>query len=129
MIIDGHDARHEDCGFAMGTNNGMEVLLTLSRDVMRKFQVTIQFEMNDEFAALVPPHRTYINRLIEQGVIDHYVVTMETQRVWITFSAENRKAVEKYLSKSPLFKYWTFEIDELFMVDGLHYRLPVVQLN
>lgn len=96
---------------------------------MRKFQVTIQFDMNDEFASLVPSHRTYINRLIEQGVIDHYVVTMETQRVWITFSAENKDAVEKYLSKSPLHKFWKYEIDELFVVDGLHYRLPVVQLN
>jgi hypothetical protein len=85
--------------------------------------------MNDEFASLVPSHRTYINRLIEQGVIDHYVVTMETQRVWITFSAEDKSAVEKYLSKSPLHKFWTYEIDELFVVDGLHYRLPVVQLN
>jgi len=96
---------------------------------MRKFQVTIQFEMNDEFTALVPSHRTYINRLIEQGVIDHYVVSMETQRVWITFSAEDKTSVEKYLSKSPLFRFWTIEIDELFVVDGLHYRLPVVQLN
>jgi hypothetical protein len=96
---------------------------------MRKFQVTIRFEMNDEFAALVPAHRTYVNRLIEQGVIDHYVVTMETQRVWITFSAESRAAVEKYLAKSPLFKFWAYEIDEVFVVDGLHYRLPVVQLN
>ncbi len=96
---------------------------------MRKFQVTIHFEMNDEFAALVPAHRTYINRLIEKGIIDHYVVTMETQRVWITFSADDRKIVEKHLSKSPLFKFWTYEIDEIFMVDGLHYRLPVVQLN
>jgi len=96
---------------------------------MRKFQVTIQFEMNDEFTALVPPHRTYINRLIEQDIIDHYVVSMETQRVWITFSAEDKESVEKYLSKSPLFRFWTFEIDELFVVDGLHYRLPVVQLN
>lgn len=96
---------------------------------MRKFQVTIQFEMNDEFAALVPPHRVYINRLIEQGIIDHYVVTMETQQVWITFSAEDKVSVEKYLSKSPLYKFWTCEINELFMVDGLHYRLPIVQLN
>jgi hypothetical protein len=85
--------------------------------------------MNDEFASLVPSHRTYINRLIEQGIIDHYVVTMETQRVWITFSADDKAAVEKYLSKSPLHKFWTYEIDELFVVDGLHYRLPVVQLN
>lgn len=96
---------------------------------MRKFQVTIQFEMNDEFATLVPSHRTYVNRLIEQGTIDHYVVSMETQRVWITFSSENRAAVEKHLKKSPLFKFWTYEIDELFVVDGLHYRLPVMQMN
>jgi len=96
---------------------------------MKKFQVTIQFEMSEEFTALVPPHRTYINRLIEQGVIDHYVVTMETQRVWITFSAESKETVKKHLSKSPLFKFWEYEINELFMVDGWHYRLPVVQLN
>jgi hypothetical protein len=96
---------------------------------MRKFQVTIQFEMTDEFAALVPPHRTYINRLIEQGVIDHYVVSMETQRVWITVSAEDKVSVEKHLAKSPLYKFWIVEIDELFAVDGLHYRLPIVQLN
>ncbi len=96
---------------------------------MRKFQVTIAFDMDDDFAALVPPHRTYINRLIEQGAIDHYVVTMETQQVWITFTAEDKSEVKEWLAKSPLAKYWTYEINELFVVDGLHYRLPVMQLN
>jgi hypothetical protein len=96
---------------------------------MKKFQVTIQFEMDEEFGALVPMHRTYISRLIKQGIIDHYVVTMETQKVWITITAEDKAAVEKYLAKSPLHSYWTYEINELFVVDGLHYRLPVMQLN
>jgi muconolactone delta-isomerase len=96
---------------------------------MKKFQVTIQFEMSDEFAALVPSHRTYIDRLIKKGTIDHYVVTMETHQVWITFSAEDKEEVEKLLSRSPLYKFWTYTINELFVVDGLHYRLPVMQLN
>jgi hypothetical protein len=96
---------------------------------MKKFQVTIKFEMSEEFAALVPAHRTFVNRLIKQGVIDHYVVTMETQQVWITISAEDKASVEKYLSKSPLYPFWIYEINELFVVDGLHYRLPVMQLN
>ena len=96
---------------------------------MKKFQVTIKFEMNDAFAALVPEHRTYVSKLIKQGVIDHYVVTMETQTVWVTFSAEDKAAVENYLFKSPLYKFWTYVINELFVVDGLHYRLPVMQLN
>lgn len=96
---------------------------------MKKFQVTIHFEMDDEFTSLVPSHRVYINTLIEKGIIDQYVVSMETQRVWITLSAENKEDIESYLAKSPLFKYWTIEIDELFVVDGQHYRLPAVQLN
>jgi len=96
---------------------------------MRKFQVTIKFEMDDDFMALVPSHRTYVNHLINKGIIDYYVVSMETQRTWITFTAEDKKEVEGYLLKSPLLKYWDYEIDELFVVDGNQYRLPGVELN
>lgn len=96
---------------------------------MAKFHVTIQFEISDEFAELIPPHRVYINYLINQGIIDHYAVSMETQRAWITLNAENKKEIEKILTKSPLSKFWTWEIDELFVLDGQHYRLPAVQPN
>lgn len=97
---------------------------------MKKFQVTIQFEMDDEFMSLIPPHRVYINSLIEKGIIDQYVVSMETQRVWITISAEDKKSLEKQLRKSPISKYWiTMELDELMVIDGQHYRLPALQMN
>lgn len=96
---------------------------------MKKFQVTIQFEMDDEFMSHIPAHREYINSLIEKGIIDQYVVSMDTQRVWITFTAEKKQVVEQYLTKSPIYKYWTYDIDELFLFDGQHYRLPAVQLN
>lgn len=96
---------------------------------MKKYQVTIHFEMDDEFTALVPSHRVYINTLIEKGIIDQYVVSMESQRVWITFTAEDKDEIAEYLQKSPLHKYWSYEIDELFVVDGQHYRLPAVRLN
>jgi hypothetical protein len=85
--------------------------------------------MDDDFMSLVPSHRTYINHLINNEVIDYYVVSMETQRTWITFSAKSKAEVKKHLVKSPLYKYWEFEIDELFVVDGNQYRLPGVQLN
>ena len=85
--------------------------------------------MNDDFMELVPPHRTYINYLINKEIIDQYAVNMETQRVWITLNAENKSGVEKILEKSPLFKFWNYEIDELFVLDGQHFRLPAVQPN
>lgn len=96
---------------------------------MKKYQVTIQFEMSGNFMDLVPAHRTYINQLINKGVIDHYAVSMETQRSWITINAASKKEVENTLKKSPLFRFWSFEIDELFVLDGLQYRLPEVNPN
>lgn len=94
-----------------------------------KYQVTIRFEMDDDFMSFVPPHRVYINSLIEKNIIDYYTVSMETQRSWMVFNAAGKKEVERYLSKSPLYKYWTVEIDELFVYDGQSYRLPALQLN
>ncbi len=98
------------------------------RDI-NKYQVTLSFELDDEFMGFVPAHRLYINSLIEKNIIDVYTVSMESQRAWVIINARNKKQVEKYLAKSPLFRYWTIEIDELFLYDGQSYRLPAVQLN
>jgi hypothetical protein len=96
---------------------------------MKKFQATIQFDMDDRFMSLVPAHRNYINGLIDKGIVDQYLVSMESQRVWITFTADNTAEVKKYLAKSPIYTYWTYEIDELFLYDGAQYRLPHLQFN
>lgn len=96
---------------------------------MKKYQVTIRFSWNDEFASLIPSHRTYINMLINKNVIDHYVVSMETQRAWVTLNARDKSEVEEILSKSPLSPFWQYEIDELFVLDGQMYRFPAVQPN
>jgi len=97
---------------------------------VKKYQVTIQFEWNEEFASLVPSHRTYINHLINKEVIDQYVVSMESQRVWITLNAKTKTEVKQLMKKSPLSKYWlSIEVDELFVMDGQLYRLPAVQPN
>ncbi|MCX6210204.1 MAG: hypothetical protein NTZ59_12090 [Bacteroidetes bacterium] len=96
---------------------------------MKKFQAIIKFTMDEDFMTLIPPHRTYINYLINKSIIDMYAVSMESQTVWITFNASNKKEVADYLIKSPLHKYWNYAIEELFVYDSQQYRLPQVQLN
>jgi len=96
---------------------------------MKKYQAIIRFEMDEQFMNLVPPHRTYINYLINKNIVDSYVVSMESQTVWITINAESKEEADRLLAKSPLYKYWTYDIEELFVYDGQLYRLPTVQLN
>jgi hypothetical protein len=85
--------------------------------------------MDEEFMSLVPPHRTYINYLLNKGVIETYTVSMETQQSWIVVNANTKKDVEEVLKASPLNKYWSMEIVELFVYDSQSNRLPAVQLN
>ena len=85
---------------------------------MKKYQVIISFEMDEDFMSLVPPHRTYVNYLLNKGIIDSYAVSMETQNSWITINANNKKEVKELIEKSPLIKY-----------DSQSTRLPAVQLN
>jgi hypothetical protein len=96
---------------------------------MKKYQAIITFDMDEEFMTLVPPHRTYINYLLNKGIIDSYAVSMEVQKSWITMNATDKKQVIDYLDKSPLSKYWDYEIVELFVYDSQSTRLPAVQLN
>ena len=101
----------------------------LNATIKNKYQVTINFEMDEAFMTLVPQHRVYINNLIEKNILDTYTVSMETQRCWIILNAVSKKAAKKILSLSPLYKYWAIEIDELFVYDGYGYRLPALQYN
>jgi muconolactone delta-isomerase len=101
----------------------------INKEQLNKYQVTVHFDMDEEFMGFVPSHRVYINSLIEKNILDYYTVSMESQKSWMIFNATSKIEVEAYLSKSPLYKYWTIEIDELFVYDGQSYRLPAVQLN
>jgi hypothetical protein len=96
---------------------------------MKKFQAIIHFKMDDQFMTLVPAHRTYINFLMNKGIIDSYAVSMESQTCWITMNTETKEAADQYLVKTPLYKFWTYNIEELFVYDSQHYRLPALQLN
>lgn len=94
-----------------------------------KYQVTIHFEMDDEFMSLVPEHRKIIDQLIDKNILDYYSVSMESHRCWMIINAVSKKEVEDYLLTTPLHKYWTIEIDELFVYDSQTYRLPALQFN
>lgn len=96
---------------------------------MKKYLVTATFVWSDEMMNLLDEHRKLINLLIDEHVIEHYVVSMEIQTVWITLNAKTKREAKKLLSASPFHKHWKIIINELLVWDGQTYRLPALQLN
>lgn len=108
------------------------LLLFLSKhktEYMNKYQVTIFFEVDEEFMKLVPNHRIVINELILKGVIDSYAISAEASRGWIIVNAKSKESVHKYLQRSPLYQYFEIEIDQLMVYDSQSYRFPKMVLN
>jgi hypothetical protein len=96
---------------------------------MKKYLITAHFQWNDDMMQLIPEHRELINKLIDELVIDHYIVSMEIQTAWITINAKTKREAKNLLHPSPLYKYWKLEVNEIMVWDGQNYRLPAVQLN
>jgi hypothetical protein len=96
---------------------------------LQKYQVTIQFEMDEAFMSFVPAHRVYINDMINKGVIDYYAVSMESMSCWMLINAKSKQGVMNILKKSPLRKYWTCQVHELFVYDSASFRLPELMYN
>jgi len=96
---------------------------------MKTFLANIKFDFPPDFMNYVPEHRTYINMLINTSVIESYAVSMETLRPWIIINAETKDEVEQILSKSTLYQFWTYDIDELFVYDSQNFRLPKLEFN
>jgi hypothetical protein len=99
--------------------------------MIKKYMLTFDFTMDDDFTSFIAPHQTLVNRLIDTHVIDHYAISMEAKKGWIIFKTDTKEQIEGYMSQSPLYDYLNnFDISELFMLDGPHLRLPTnVELN
>jgi hypothetical protein len=96
---------------------------------MKKYLITATFTWNEEMMNLLQEHRDLIDQLIDEQVIEHYVVSMEIQTVWITLNARTKREAKSLLSPSPYYKLWKMTVTELMVWDGQTYRLPAVQLN
>ncbi len=97
---------------------------------MNKYQIIINFNVDEEFMDLVPKHRELINDLILKSIIDCYAISAEAGRGWITINAVNKKEAKNHLLKSPLSKYFfDIEIEQLLVYDSQLYRFPKMMMN
>jgi hypothetical protein len=85
---------------------------------------------DEEFIALIPRHRAFINSLIEENIIVSYAISADRSRGWVTMHGPNAEAVRAVVEQFPLYRFLKqVEIDELFIFDSTASRLPKISLN
>jgi hypothetical protein len=75
---------------------------------MAQFMIDISLptEPNTEFFALVPLQRSHIDKLLEEGVILGYSLSIDRAKLWIVMNAQSERDAAELLSAFPLFDYF-----------------------
>lgn len=99
---------------------------------MPTFVVTLRLpeSFDEDFIALIPRHRNFINRLLAEHIIEAYAISADRSRGWVTMNGEDAVAVRAVVEQFPLYQYLgQIEIDELFIFDSAAARFPHISLN
>lgn len=85
---------------------------------------------DEAFMALVPRHRSFINRLLSEKIIETYAISADRSRGWVTMNGASAAVVQALVEQFPLARYFQrIEIDELFIFDSVSSRFPAISLN
>lgn len=99
---------------------------------MPTFVVTLRLpeSFDEDFIALIPKHREFINRLLTEHVIEAYAISADRSRGWVTMRGDDAAAVRAIVAQFPLYHYLgQIEVDELFIFDSAAARFPHISLN
>ncbi|WP_210519397.1 hypothetical protein [Hymenobacter terricola] len=99
---------------------------------MPTFVVSIRLPdaFDEEFVALIPSHRAFINKLLNEKVVEAYAISSDRSRGWVTINGDDAAAVQAVVAQFPLYRYLHgVEIDELFIFDSTASRFPHISLN
>ena len=85
---------------------------------------------DEDFIALIPRHRAFINQLLADKVVEVYAISSDRSRGWVTMNGNDAAAVQAVVEQFPLYQYLRgIEIDELFIFDSAATRFPHISLN
>jgi muconolactone delta-isomerase len=68
--------------------------------------IALPTEPETEYFALIPAQRDHIEKLLEQGVVMGYSLSLDRSKLWIVMNARNERDAVEILSAFPLFKYF-----------------------
>ena len=99
---------------------------------MPKFVVSLRLPdtFDEAFMMLIPQHRTFINQLFADKIVEVYAISSDRSRGWVTMNGDDAATMQAVVEQFPLYPYlYGVEIDELFIFDSASSRFPPISPN
>lgn len=101
---------------------------SLARHYMVDF--TLPHHLSDAFIGLIPRQRGMVNRLLSEGKILNYALSLEDSKLWVVCSADTEAALMEMISQLPLTPYMLkVRISELVVYNTANAFAPAFSEN
>lgn len=92
-------------------------------------EINLIDSFSTEFIQLIPEQRKLVDKLMNDGVIVSYALSMERKKIWVVFEAKDENAVLNTIYEFPLIRFMQPKIHELAFYDTIHNGFPHLSLN
>ncbi len=92
-------------------------------------EIVLPIPPDSEFISLIPKHRELINRLISEGVISDYSVSIDEGKLWATIIAESEEKADDIINKFPIRHFIKYKLSKLAFHINAGYTMPQFSLN
>lgn len=91
--------------------------------------IDLPVPFTDEFLLLVPRQRAQVNKLMNEGVISSYALSLESGKLWVNIITESESKVSELLDTFPISDYITYTIHKLTFHNSISFKIPDFSLN
>lgn len=92
-------------------------------------EITLPLPFTDEFLSLVPRQRAVVNKLMNEGVIISYALSIESGKLWINLLAESEEKVNALIESFPIADFISYNTHKLTFHNSINFKIPEFSVN
>ena len=90
---------------------------------------TLPTELPEEFVNNIPRQRAAVNRMLGEGKILNYALSLENSKLWVVFAASSESELMEMVHRLPLTRYMKVRISELTFYNASNSFSPAFSVN
>jgi len=94
--------------------------------ILYEFMVAFELpkKLDRDFVSLIPAQRTVINKLMKEGVVTSYALSLENSKLWVVMIAETELEVVQLISGFPIMNKFECNISKLAFHNNANRLVP-----
>ena len=98
-------------------------------DIQQGEELAIFPELFTETLDKIPQQRSMVNRLLTEGKILNYALSLENSKLWVVFAASSEAELMEMVHRLPLTRYMKVRVNELTFYNSVNTFVPAFSVN